>query len=211
MSERFKSFYLLVCYNQNRERIVRQFESTEINVKLHTQLLISELQRIEKIFLDRIKVSKETFLEINEKKFQMESLKTSMSNGNNLNSLKNDNIELEVMKNSLYRFHNCLQNLSKLEESLKEDIEHLKFLPSRWLPDISNFGEIFENQNLASYDVNMNNILDASSNSNAIHLSCGIEKISKMCNLNDKRLVLLSNQDLMNELTIIDDKFIFQR
>jgi hypothetical protein len=133
-----------------------------------------------------------------------------MKSGNSLSSLQTEsavNIELEVMKNSLYRFHDCLQNLNKLEESFKLDESYLKFTPSEWIPTITNFGDFFENQKFDTQDLNMNNILDVNLNCNAIHLNCGIKNISKMSNLSDKRLVLLSNEDSKNELTIIDENF----
>ena len=155
-------------------------------------------------------ISKEDCLERFDKKFQIESLSSCMNSGSSLSSLQNDNavnIELIVMKNSLYRFHDCLQNLNKVEESFKLDESYLKFTPSQWLPTIKNFGDFFENQKFDTPDLDMNNILDVNLNCNAIHLNCGIKNISKMSNLSNKRLVLLSNEDSKNELTIIDENF----
>ena len=199
--------------------MIKEFDLTENEIKCRIEFLISELRNIENNLLESLRMTKDAVLTNYEKKFELITFQAYKNNEQNIKPFNDDTSlktiqmnNIEVMKNSMYRYQDCLYHLSSLGENLKENINNVKFVPSVWLPTVSMLGDLVNgDEKVIANDINMNNILHVTSNANAVHLSCGIKKISKMCNLNDKFLVLLSNQDLKNELTLIDENFVFKK
>ncbi len=179
-------------------------------------MIIAELKNIENHLLDTLRISKDKALGNYEKKFETITNQACEENKNILKlANQQDPKQLEIhdidfLKQDLYKYQDCLKHLDSLGMNLNETSNELKFAPSLWLPAISNIGILVNINPTTNNEINMNSILQVASSTNVVHLNCGIKKISRLCNLSDKYLILLNNDDIKHELTILDENFSFK-